>query len=61
MRCKACDAALTTEEMVVREDTGEFDELCTVCRKASEDEYEIEVEIGFVHEQYTLDSDEWDV
>lgn len=36
MRCKACDAILTSQEMVIREETGEFEDLCLVCRKASE-------------------------
>ena len=60
MRCKACDAILATEEMVVREETGEFDDLCTVCRKASVDWTEVEVEFGLIKRQYTLEGDEWD-
>ncbi len=58
MRCKACDAIMATEEMVVREETGELDDLCTVCRKAAENTYEIESEIGLIVERYELDK--WD-
>ena len=58
MRCRACDAIMATEEMVVREETGEFDDLCTVCRKAAENTYEIESEIGLIVERYELDK--WD-
>lgn len=60
MRCKACNAIMTTEEMVVREETGEIEDLCTVCRKASVDWTEVEVEFGLIKRQYTLEDDKWD-
>ena len=60
MRCKACNAILSSEEMVIREETNAFEDLCTVCRKASEDEYEIEVEFGLIKQKYNTEGDEWD-
>ncbi len=42
MRCAACDAIMTTNEMVIREETGEFEDLCLMCRKASADDSETE-------------------
>ena len=46
MRCKGCDAVLTDHEMYIREETGEFEDLCLVCRKASQcDEDDVESEI----------------
>ena len=60
MRCKACNNEMTTNEMVVREETGEFEDLCTTCLKASEDEYEVEVEFGLIKAKCNMDGDEWD-
>ncbi len=58
MRCRACDAILMEQEMVIREETNDFEDLCTVCRKAAENTYEIESEIGLIVERYELDK--WD-
>ena len=57
MRCKACDAKMTSSEMVMNPDTDEFEELCTTCKRASEsdDAYDIEVEVGFIKERYKWD------
>lgn len=58
MRCKACDAVMTTEEMVVRPETGEFEDLCYTCRVASklgeddDNDYDVEVEVGLIREKY---------
>lgn len=63
MRCKACNAIMTTNEMVVREETGQFDELCTVCRKASENldaEYEVDIEFGVIKRRYPMEGEGWD-
>lgn len=62
MRCKACNSILTPDEMVLREETGEFDELCLTCRKASEDEVEWEVRVayGLIKQKYPMKGEEWD-
>lgn len=44
MRCKACDSILSANELVEREETGELDDLCLICRKASDAGYEDEDE-----------------
>lgn len=46
MRCKACDNKLAEHEMYIREETGDFEDLCVTCRKASQDDTDrIEIEI----------------
>lgn len=56
MRCKACDAVMTTDEMVLREETNDFEELCKKCIVASklgdEGSYEVEVEVGLIKRSY---------
>lgn len=42
MRCRACDAIMTSDEMVMREETGEMEDLCTTCRKRALDDSEYE-------------------
>jgi hypothetical protein len=47
---------MTRDEMVLREETNEFEDLCKKCIKAShdgDDTIEIEVEIGLIKEKYT--------
>lgn len=57
MRCRACDCVMTTDEMVIRDETGNFEDLCKKCIHASqlgtEDTVEIEVEVGLIHRTYT--------
>lgn len=64
MRCKACDAIMAEWEMVIRPETGEFEDLCLVCRKASQDdddiELEIEAEFALLLEQYGHGDRGWD-
>ncbi len=45
---------------MVREETGEFEDLCSVCRKVSGDWYEVEVEFGLIKRKYNVDGEEWD-
>ncbi len=55
VRCKACDNKMTSVEMVIRPETGEFDDLCLPCRRASEDDDDtvmIEIEVGLIKEKY---------
>lgn len=37
MRCKACDRILEEQELVKKDQNGDFLDLCTVCIRASED------------------------
>ena len=37
MRCKACDRILEEQELVKKDQNGDFLDLCTVCVRASED------------------------
>ena len=52
MRCKACNNILGECDMYIREETNEFEDLCIVCRKASQldvdrEEIDVTVELGF--------------
>ena len=42
MRCKACNAIMAADEMVMREETGELEDLCSTCKKAALDERDVE-------------------
>jgi len=58
MRCKACDAILAEHDMYMREETGELEDLCVTCRKASQDDsdeinQEIDIEFGLIFERKT--------
>ena len=52
MRCKACDCMLAEHDLYIREETGDFEDLCVVCRKASaiDDRIEQELDEAFVKE-----------
>ncbi len=54
MRCKACDCMLAEHDMYIREETGEFEDLCVTCRKASQsdtDSIEREIDEEFLQQQ----------
>ncbi len=58
MRCKACDKVMTSDEMVIRVETGEFEDLCRKCQRAShydDDTYEMEIEVGIIKRKYKWD------
>lgn len=59
MRCKACDAKLQEWEMVIREETQEFEELCLICRKASQLDDDIEDELDDAFLRTWLGIKEW--
>lgn len=51
MRCKACDCKLAEHDMYIREETGDFEDLCVVCRKAGQsddDDIEKELDLAFL-------------
>lgn len=52
MRCKACDCMLAEHDLYIREETGDFEDLCVVCRKAStvDDQVEQELDEAFIKE-----------
>jgi hypothetical protein len=56
MRCKCCDSVMTTNEMVLRDETGEFEDLCRKCvvasREGEDDTVEISVNVGLIQERY---------
>lgn len=63
MRCRACDAILQDYEIYVNKSTGQFEELCGVCRGYAfaaalgldDEEGDIE-ELG----EFAKEWDEWD-
>ena len=50
---------MTTNEMVLREETGEFEDLCRKCQVASrsgeDDSLEMEISVGIIEERYKWD------
>lgn len=51
MRCKACDRILEEQELVKKDQNGNFLDLCTVCVRASEDYNEDVLNLDLTNEE----------